>query len=399
MPKSCACRAEAAGFARTRRPNVWEITPSQKIRPLAPRHWLESSKDGLAFAGFLQSRRCLCGVFAAARFILPLVGSGQAAHNEFAVIRTSSIRKFVAPRISDSREALPAASQSARRLTRSGVLIIGLVVAVYGVLMLYPLLGILQDSFRLFVPGRIGSQADAPFTLANYTELLHPSYAAYFWDTFRIGFIASFSGVLLAFPIAHFVARRRSDWLRRTTLGFLITLMFLSVLVRVYSIELSFGPVGFAKDIASLFGERSGSRFYIEFMVVLGILHYVVPMSALVLIGTIQNVNPRLVEAAQALGAARWKSHLAVTLPLCARGLLSAFLISFTLSISAFVVPMVLGRGKVLFVSNLIYNRFSELANFPSGSAVSMVMLVISLLVIYAVSRLTSSRWDRTGGR
>lgn len=281
------------------------------------------------------------------------------------------------------------------KLTRGAALVLGLVVAVYGTLMLYPLLRVLEDSFREFIPGRIGSAANAPFTLANYTDLLHAAYLSYFWDTFRIGFIASFVAVLLAFPIAYFVARRRPDWLRRTTIGFLITLMFLGVLVRVYAIELAFGPVGFAREIARLFGETSGSRFYIEFLIVLGLLHYAVPMSTLVLIGTIQNLNPRLIEAAQALGAARWKCHLTVTLPLSARGLLSAFLVSFTLSISAFVVPMVLGRGKIMFVSNLIYSRFSELANFPSGSAVAVVMLAVSLLVIYTISRLTSSRWER----
>jgi putative spermidine/putrescine transport system permease protein len=281
------------------------------------------------------------------------------------------------------------------RLTRGAAAVIALVILVYGVLMLYPLLRVLEESFREFISGRIGSAAGAPLTLSNYADLLHSSYVSFFWDTFRIGFIASLVAAILAFPIAYFVARRRSDWIRKITIGMLITLMFLSVLVRVYSIELAFGPVGFARDIAPLFGVSSGSRFYIEFMIMLGLLHYVVPMSALVLIGTIQNVNPRLVEAAQALGAARWKSHLLVTVPLSARGLLSAFLISFTLSISAFVIPMVLGRGKVTFVSNLIYNRFSELANFPSGSAVAVVMLVISLLVIYAVSRLTSQRWDK----
>ena len=317
-----------------------------------------------------------------------------------AATRASSVSKFITPEASGAQALGPVSSaSSAGKLTGSAALIIGIVVLVYGTLMLYPLLRVLEDSFRLFIPGRVGSRADAPLTLANYTDLLYPAYAAYFWDTFRIGVIASFSGVLLAFPIAHFVARRRSDWIRSIILGLLITLMFLSVLVRVYAIELSFGSVGFGRDIAAIFGESSGSRFYIEFMVVLGLLHYVVPMSALVLVGTIQNINPSLVEAAQALGAARWKAHLKVTLPLSAHGLLSAFLISFTLSISAFVVPMVLGRGKVTFVSNLIYSRFSELANFPSGSAISMVMLVICMLVIYAASRLTSSRWDKGGTR
>ncbi|WP_456848097.1 ABC transporter permease [Bradyrhizobium sp. USDA 4504] len=280
------------------------------------------------------------------------------------------------------------------KLTRGAALVIGLVVAVYGTLLLYPLLRVFADSFREFIPGRVGAVVNAPLTTANYTDLLHEAYLYYFWDTFRIGFVAAFLAVFLAFPIAYFVARRRSDWLRRMTVGFLITLMFLSVLVRVYAIELSFGPTGFARDIAPLFGQQIGSRFYIEFLIVLGLLHYAVPMCALVLIGTIQNVNPRLIEAAQALGAARWKSHLAVTLPLSARGLLSAFLISFTGSVSAFIVPMILGRGKIIFVSNLIYNRFSELANFPSGAAVAVVMLAISLLAIYAVSLLASNRWE-----
>ena len=137
----------------------------------------------------------------------------------------------------------------------------------------------------------------------------------------------------------------------------------------------------------------TNSRGYIECLVVAGLLHFIIPMAALTLIGTIQNLNPRLVEAAQALGAARWKAHLTVTIPLSARGILSAFLISYTLSISAFVVPMVLGKGKILFVSNLIYSRFSEVANYPSGSAISISLLVISLTIVYVVSRVAAPRW------
>jgi putative spermidine/putrescine transport system permease protein len=129
---------------------------------------------------------------------------------------------------------------------------------------------------------------------------------------------------------------------------------------------------------------------------VLGLLHYLIPISAITLLGTIQNINPRLSEAAQALGAPRWTAHLTVTVPLCVPGLLSAFLICFTLCLSAFVVPMILGKGKVLFVSNLIYARFSEIANYPSGSAVSIAMLVMSLAIIYGITRFVSARWGKT---
>ena len=128
----------------------------------------------------------------------------------------------------------------------------------------------------------------------------------------------------------------------------------------------------------------------------MGLLHYLVPIAALTLLGTIQNINPRLCEAAQALGAPRWKAHLTITVPLSVPGLLSAFLISFTLCLSAFVVPMILGKGKILFVSNLIYARFSEIANYPSGSAISIVMLILSLGIIYGVTRLVNSWWVKT---
>ncbi|MGY4183020.1 ABC-type spermidine/putrescine transport system permease subunit I [Bradyrhizobium sp. USDA 4518] len=124
---------------------------------------------------------------------------------------------------------------------------IGLVVAVYAALFLYPLLRVFEDSFREFIAGRIGSDANAPFTLANYRDLLHGSYLSYFWDTFRM---------LLAFPIAYFVARRRSDWLRRTTVGLLITPMFLSVLDAVMGPPPTKGDDGGCPPIDDEVGSR-----------------------------------------------------------------------------------------------------------------------------------------------
>ena len=93
-------------------------------------------------------------------------------------------------------------------------------------------------------------------------------------------------------------------------------------------------------------------------VIVFGLLHCLIPMAAIVLLAPLQALNPRLVEAAKVLGAPTWKAHATITLPLSARGLLAAFMLCFTFSISAFVIPMVLGKGRVLFVSNLIYSRF-----------------------------------------
>jgi putative spermidine/putrescine transport system permease protein len=188
------------------------------------------------------------------------------------------------------------------------------------------------------------------------------------------------------------MARQGSPLLRKLSIGFLIGMLFLSTLVRVYALQLTFGPTGYARLISGLLNVSPNGRFYTDLVVTFGLLHYLIPISAITLLGTIQNVNPKLAEAAQVLGASRLKSHFTITLPLCIPGLLSAFLICFTLCLSAFVVPMILGKGKVLFVSNLIYARFSEIANYPSGSAVAIIMLVIALMTIYGVTRVVSTR-------
>ena len=279
------------------------------------------------------------------------------------------------------------------KLSRTAFVLLVPAIVVFVGLLVLPVAGILGESFKLFVPGRVGSAADAPYTLVNYLELLQPTYVGYFFTTFRLAAIAAIVALLVGFPIAYYVARTRSRRIRNVAIALLITMMFLSALVRVYSLELTFGTVGAMMPVLRFFEISTNSRAYIQWLVVAGLLHFIVPMAALTLIGTIQNVNPRLVEAAQALGALRWKAHLTITVPLSVRGILSAFLICYTLSISAFVVPMVLGKGKVLFVSNLIYRRFSEVANYPSGSAISITLLVISLAIVYVVSRVASQRW------
>ena len=265
------------------------------------------------------------------------------------------------------------------------------------VLLVLPLANVVEESFRLFVPGRIGAAKDAPYTLFNYAELVEPAYVSYLLETFRFGLVSSIIALVIAFPIAYTVARQNSPLLCKLSIGFLIGMMFLSTLVRVYALQLTFGPTGYARFITNLLDISQNGRFYTELVVTLGLLHYLIPISAITLLGTIQNINPKLSEAAQVLGASRLQSHLTITVPLCVPGLLSAFLICFTLCLSAFVVPMILGKGKVLFISNLIYARFSEIANYPSGSAVAIIMLFFSLATIYGVTRVVSARWGKQG--
>ncbi len=265
-------------------------------------------------------------------------------------------------------------------------------VAVVAALLVAPLLMVGDESLRLFVPGRVGSVHDAPLTFQNYAELIHPAYARYFADTFRISLIATLLALLLAYPIAYHVAREIRARLRRTWIAFLVVMLFLSILIRVYAVSLAVGPAGFGRALAELLGLSLSSRGFAEVSIVLGLLHCLIPMAAIALLAPLQALNPGLVEAAQALGAPVWKAHATITLPLSAHGILAAFMLCFTFSISAFVIPMVLGKGRVLFVSNLIYSRFGEIGNYPGGAALSIALLVLSLIVVYVLGRAAGSR-------
>jgi putative spermidine/putrescine transport system permease protein len=274
-----------------------------------------------------------------------------------------------------------------------GVLLLAPALLVFAFLFVAPILTMVRESFRTYIPGRVGGVADR-FTLENYASVFDPTYLSYFWQTFRIGFEATAIGLVMGYPIAYFVARQRSNRVRRLCLGFLIAMIFLSILVRVYSLALTFGPVGMLSGTARLLGLSPNGFTFAEILVIAGLVHVIVPMVGLTLVGTIQNINPSLEDAAQSLGAPRWKAFLTVTLMLSLRGVLSAFAIAYTLCISAFVVPLVLGKGVVLLVANMIYSRFAEVSNYPSGAAIAVVMLLASLGIVYGVMRRLNPRWE-----
>ena len=242
------------------------------------------------------------------------------------------------------------------------------------------------QSFRPFIAGQIG--AGAGWTLRNYTELIHPSYAFYFFDTFRIGVVVSAIALVLSAPLAWVVARTKRRWARTAIYGLLIGLLFMGLVSRLYAIQMTYGPTGPLAMLGDLLGIPARSPGYAVVQVALGLLHFVIPVTALTLVGAFQNLNPRLVEAATSLGAPQWRAAVGIVLPLALPGLLSAFLIAFAMCISNFVVPLILGRGVVLFTTNLMYVRFSDVANYPSGAAIGLIMLVLSFAIVYGLTAL-----------
>lgn len=268
-------------------------------------------------------------------------------------------------------------------LPRAGL--IGPTTFLYAALLVVPLLLLAAESFRPYVGGRIGGTSG--WTVKNYADFLHVEYARSFRETVLLSLYASAAGLLLAFPLAHLIARTRSRMVRRVWINVLVAALFLDLLIRSYALALMFGPTGIGPLVAEYFGIFGNDVSYVRGQVLLGLMYFVIPLSTLTLVGPIENINPKLCEAALTLGAPRWKSVLVTDVALSVPAILSSFLISFSLCVSAFTVPLILGKGFVVFVANLIYERFADIANFPSGAALSVLLLVLSLAVVYAISR------------
>lgn len=207
------------------------------------------------------------------------------------------------------------------RSAKSQVLLLLPALAVFVLFLTLPMLTVLDESFRVFEPGRIGVVKGSPLTIENYRELAVPVYVRYFMQTYLLAFCASVLAIVFAFPIAYYVAKNASPRVRKIAVAALVGLMFLNALVRVYSIQLTFGTAGILAPIMSALGGDMNSALYLKLIIIAGLLHYAVPMSVLILIGAIQSLNPRMMKAAQSLGASAFTTHLTITVPLCIKGL------------------------------------------------------------------------------
>lgn len=250
-------------------------------------------------------------------------------------------------------------------------------------LYILPLLYTLRESFKIHERGRVGGISGS-FTLANYLDFIDPAYLSVLYDTLFFSLVAAILGVVLSYPLSYYLSRGASHVGKKIVLAILVAMLFSGAIVRVYSISLTFGPVGIFAPLARYFEISLNSIWYVEAVLIVGLLNFVVPFTTLTLLATINNIDPWLEEAAQSLGAPRWFAFWDTTLRLSTQAIFSVVLLGFSVSVSAFIVPLILGRGLIVFTTNLIFSRFAEIADHPSGAAVAIILLVISLTIIGA---------------
>ena len=258
----------------------------------------------------------------------------------------------------------------------------------YLLLLIVPLLIVVVFSFG--VRGADGGYQPA-FTFDNYQTLLRRPQP--FIDSLFIAISGTGLCILVGFPLAYFIATRATR--RKTILLVLLIIPFwTSFLVRTIAWLIILGPDG----LEGFFGNLTGDDVTIlgtQPAVLLGIVYNYLPLMIFPLYVTLERLDPALNEASKDLGAGRWATFRQVTLPIALPGVITGSILVFIPLMGEYVIPSLLGLGKVFLIGNVIQLDFLSSRNWPAGSA-KAVGLILMMLVSVTFYLWTTNRGRRT---
>ena len=238
---------------------------------------------------------------------------------------------------------------------------------------------------------------DGGFTFANFTSMF--SYAGTFADSFLLAILATVICLIIGYPIAYWLTREGPAVKRIATIVLMLP-MWMNFLLRTYAwmsllentgiINELLSALGVFKLINSVFGTNISYFPMINTRgaVVLGMVYNYLPFMIMPIYSVIDKLDPKVIEAAQDLGANASNVFRRVIFPLSVPGVISGITMVFIPSVSTFAISKLLGGGKTLLLGDLIEMQFYGNSYNPYlGSAISLVMLVIVLICVAVMNR------------
>ena len=258
--------------------------------------------------------------------------------------------------------------------------------------LLIPYLNMIVMSFRnpstshVFAPG---------FSAVNYIEAFFDEdlyYLQILWDTMVFGACTTFLCLIIGYPVAYHLARTKSRY-QSLLYAFVLSPLLVGVVVRCYGwIIILANQDGLINMTLRKYGviETFIPLMYNTFGVGLGLVHIFLPFMILPLLGAIQSIDPALEEASQSLGASRAKTMTRVVFPLSLPGVQAGTVLVFVLTISSYVIPILLGGMNVMIMSTLVVQQLIDAMLWPFGAALAFILSVTGAAAVYFYLKFTS---------
>jgi spermidine/putrescine transport system permease protein len=244
--------------------------------------------------------------------------------------------------------------------------------------------------------------AKHPITLAGWDDFVHSAiYLKLFWKSVRMSLIVSVLVVLLAYPVAYYLAL--SGTKRKYVLLLILIAPFLtSYLLRVLAWKVILGSNGVINSFLYWLGIRAhddpvSALIYSRFAVMLVLVYVWLPFVALPIFVSLESLDRRLLEAAADLGASRWQAFRRITLPLSLPGIIAAFLFVFIPTVGEFVTPSLVGGTSGYMYGNQISDLFGT--GFPdwrTGSVLALFLLGVVAVLTAVFARFLGMRQTAT---
>lgn len=229
------------------------------------------------------------------------------------------------------------------------------------------------------------------FTLENYKKIFDQVYLKTFAASLKIAFWTTLLSGLIGYPFGYLAARLPARR-KKLLLFFLAVPFWTNGLIRIYGWMTLLRSNGIISKLLVSVGLKPLEILYTTPAVVIGTVYALFPMMALAVYSSAQKLDFSLLEAAQDLGAGRWKSFFTISFPLTLPGLLSGFVFVFVPSVGLFFISDLLGGGKIMLVGNLIAAQLSRSRNLPFGAALSVVLMLLMLLIIALYRKISGTK-------
>lgn len=200
--------------------------------------------------------------------------------------------------------------------------------------------------------------------------------------------------VLMSYPLAYFLAMYAG---RRMGLYLVLLLVpfWTSYLLRVMAWKIMLGSNGLINSVLlylQVIQQPLEALLYNRTAVTITLIYVWIPFAALPILAALQRIDPLVLEAAADLGAGPVRQFLRITLPLSLPGVFAAFFMVFIPTVGEYVTPLLVGGSSGSLYGNIIQDFFTKAANWPLGSALSMIMLALTFLLLLVATRLVNLR-------
>ncbi len=220
----------------------------------------------------------------------------------------------------------------------------------------------------------------------NYWTALH-DYRAQFVRSLEYAGIATLLALVLSYPVAYWIAFRGGRW-KNLLLLFIVAPFFVTFLIRTLAWETILSDHGFVVNtLQSLHVLGSGGRLLAtSTAVVAGITYNFLPFMALPLYVSLEQIDGRMIEAAEDLYASKWDAFWRVTFPLSLPGVVAGTLLTFIPAAGDFINAQLLGSTTNHMIGNVINSKYNELIDYPAAAAMSFILMaiILALVLIYA---------------